>query len=141
MKRHIVSLGLVLPAVFLLTGCASVVSGTGQSVTVFTPPVSGAHCHLSNDKGEWYVGSTPETVKVHRSNKPLHTVCSKAGYYDAEKIVGSSANGAAFGNIALGGIVGAGVDMADGAAFSYNTKIMVPMSKVRHVKTIAKSRN
>lgn len=134
MKKHIITLTLISPAFCLLTGCASIVSGTGETVTVFTPPVQGAHCKLSNNKGEWYISSTPQSVRVHRSNKPLVTVCHKPGYYTSRKAFGSSANAAAFGNAVAGGIIGAGVDMADGAAFSYQTKLYVSMTKISHHK-------
>ena len=37
----------------LLTSCASVTSGTHQTLSIATSPVQGAQFNLKNDKGEW----------------------------------------------------------------------------------------
>ena len=57
--------GLVLIA-SVLTGCASVVKGVNQSVSVRTMPVTGTSCRLSNSKCVWCVPETPGSVLVHR---------------------------------------------------------------------------
>jgi len=45
----------------LFTGCASIVSGQNQSLSVETlqagKPLSGASCKLDNDKGSWSVNT------------------------------------------------------------------------------------
>lgn len=114
-------------AVFGLSGCASVVDGSHQVLSIVTPKVKGASCTATNNKGTYYVSSTPGTVTVHRSYDPLHVDCSKDGYQDGVAVVKSSTKGMAFGNILAGGIIGAGVDMATGAAYDYPQQVVIPM--------------
>ena len=117
-------------ALALLSGCASIVSGVNQSVTVDTPGCTAASCKLTNDKGEWAV-TTPGSVTVHRAYGPLSIVCTKEGFPSGTTTANSSTKGMAFGNILFGGIIGAGVDMGTGAAYDYPTSIMVPMTCVK----------
>lgn len=112
------------------TGCASIVSGTNQPVSVTTPTAKGATCELENNKGKWYVPSTPGSVTIHRSFQDLHVKCEKKGFKKAEKNVSSSTKGMAFGNVLFGGVVGAGVDVATGSAYDYPTEIQLPMERV-----------
>jgi hypothetical protein len=111
----------------LLTSCASVVNGTHQTVSVLTPPERDAHCVLENNKGKWYINKTPASVVVHRSFKDLIVTCEKQGYGKSISNVKSKTKAAAFGNILLGGAIGAGVDMANGAAYEYPHEIKIPL--------------
>lgn len=111
---------------FQLAACASVVTGTNQSVSVKTGAISGATCSLENNKGKWYVNQTPGSVTVNRSYHDLLVNCAK-GKLTGMKSVQSKTKGMAFGNIIAGGVIGAGVDMADGAAYDYPTEIDVPL--------------
>ena len=110
-----------------LTSCASVVNGTHQTISVLTPPVQGAQCVLENNKGKWYLSNTPSSVVVHRSYKNLIVSCKKSGYSSATVAFKSKTKPAALGNILLGGAIGAGVDMANGAAYEYPLEIKVPL--------------
>lgn len=113
-----------------LTGCASIVNGQNQSVSVETRtesgPVSGANCKLSNNKGTWYV-TTPGSTTVNRSYEDLAVRCDKTNVEPGLASVKSATKGMAFGNILFGGIIGAGVDMSTGAAYDYPTLITVMM--------------
>lgn len=117
------------------TGCASIVSGTNQSVSLETrskegQAVMGANCKLSNNKGTWYVTS-PGSVVVNRSYEDLLIDCEKENQQPGLASVKSSTKAMAFGNILFGGVIGAGVDIASGAAYDYPTMITVLMgSKV-----------
>ncbi len=113
----------------LLSGCASIVSGTSQHVYVETPPVKGAVCSLKNDKGSWYIPSTPGSAVVHKSTHPLFINCKKKGYKTAYQNYQSSTKGIIAGNIIFGGVIGAGIDAADGAAFDYPPSMIVPMKR------------
>ncbi len=113
----------------LLTGCASIVTGIHQSVSVETPPVTDATCSLKNSKGIWYVNKTPGSVVIHRAPGKLDVKCNKLGYQQGEVSVNAKLNAMSAGNIAFGGVVGAGIDGVDGAAFHYPQKIQVPMKK------------
>jgi hypothetical protein len=120
---------LCIGVLSLSTGCASIVNGNQQSVSVNTGRVQGATCSLENNKGKWFVSQTPGSVMVHRSYDDLKIACQKPGYGIASSHIASKTKGMAFGNVVFGGVIGAGVDMADGAAYDYPTEIEVPMKK------------
>ena len=100
-----------------LSACASIVSGTTQSLSVETSPKN-ASCALQNDKGKWYVNDTPASVVVNKSYNDLSVTCQK-GSLAGEGKFKSKSNAAGFGNIVFGGAIGAGVDHETGAAYDY----------------------
>lgn len=114
-------------AALMSTGCASIVSGQLQSLSVDTPGCPGARCELSNDKGKWFVSSTPGSVMVGRSYNNLQVVCIKGAASAAPVSVASATKGMAFGNILIGGVIGAGVDIHTGAAYDYPQTVSVPL--------------
>lgn len=128
MKKFLLISSIALFSMFL-TGCASIVNGQNQSVSVSTTPVSGATCALENNKGKWYIPSTPGSVTIQRSYQDLAINCEKKGFGKGIKNIASSTKGMAFGNVLFGGVIGAGVDMANGSAYDYPTDILVPISK------------
>jgi hypothetical protein len=132
MKR-IMSLGVPLFALGLLSGCASIVDGTNQSLSVKTVSAAGdlpgAECQLANSKGTWFV-TTPGTVTVHRAYGALNLSCTKDGFKPAVQTAKSSTKGMAFGNAVFGGVIGVGVDMSTGAAYDYPDLITVLMQPV-----------
>jgi BRCT domain type II-containing protein len=119
----------LITATAITSSCASIVSGTHQPVSIKTTPATGATCSLENNKGKWYVTQTPGSVDVSRSYHDMHVVCEKPGYKKVEKLVSSNTKAIAFGNVIFGGVIGAGVDIADGAAYDYPTNIMVDMRR------------
>jgi hypothetical protein len=119
----------VSAATLSLTSCASIVSGNNQSVSVNTGSVNGALCTLENNKGKWYVNNTPGSVTVHRSYDALNVNCTKSGFPQGHQTVKSSTKAMAFGNVIFGGAIGAGVDIASGAAYDYPTVIEVPLRR------------
>lgn len=124
-------LGSLSLGIVLTTGCASIVSGTNQSLSVETrsasgESIAGANCKLENPKGVWYV-TTPGSVTVHRAYDNLSVYCTKTGEEAGAASVKSSTKGMAFGNILFGGVIGAGVDTASGAAYDYPTLITVQL--------------
>lgn len=117
-------------ALVSLTGCASIVNGQNQSLSVETrsggTAVSGANCTLTNNKGVWYV-TTPGSTTVNRSYEDLAVRCEKASMEPGLASIKSTTKGMAFGNILFGGIIGAGVDISTGAAYDYPSLITVAM--------------
>lgn len=109
-----------------LPGCASIVSGQNQPVTVEAPQCEGASCKLLNDKGTWIV-KAPGSVTVSRAYGDLTVTCSKEGFGSATTTVASSTKAMAAGNIIFGGLIGVGVDAATGAAYDYPTLITNPL--------------
>lgn len=118
-----------LLVIFAITasGCASIVSGHNQSVAVKTTPIKGAVCELENNKGRWIIPSTPGSVMVHQSYHQLKITCEKEGFRKSIKTIASSTKPIAFGNVLFGGVIGAGVDIASGAAYRYPKDINVDM--------------
>jgi len=125
---------VVLLSVSMLgSGCASIVSGHNQSVSVETrskegQAVASAKCKLTNNKGTWFVTS-PGSVVVSRSFEDLLINCEKENQAPGVASVKSSTKAMAFGNILFGGVIGAGVDVATGAAYDYPTMITVLMGE------------
>lgn len=119
---------MLMGASVLLTGCASIVSGSSQTVSVLTTPRGGAHCTLANTKGRWYLAETPGSVVVHRAYGDLFVTCKK-GHKKGFVRVKSATKGMAFGNVVFGGLIGSGVDAADGAAYDYPQQITVPLRR------------
>jgi PDZ domain len=112
----------------VLPGCASIVSGSTQSVSVETPGCDGARCELSNDKGVWFVPQTPGTVSIQRSYNNLQVSCARGNVQAVPASFASTTKGMAFGNILFGGIIGAGVDAGTGAAYDYPQRLTVAMA-------------
>jgi hypothetical protein len=112
-----------------LSGCASIVSGANQSVSVVAKSdggdVVGAKCSLTNDKGQSFA-TTPGSVTVHRSYGAMVVDC-KTDTSAGSAQVKSSTKGMAFGNILFGGVIGAGVDVATGAAYDHPELITVAL--------------
>lgn len=112
----------------LLSGCASVIKGSSESIAITTPPTDGAACTLSSAQGNWAVTS-PGAVTVERSKEDIQIRCKKDGWSDGYATIPSNFEGWTVGNILLGGVVGLGVDAATGAVNEYPHAFQVPMTK------------
>jgi hypothetical protein len=117
----------------MLSGCASIIDGGDQQVTVVTAshaqPVTGpSSCVLRNTRGVWTVAS-PGTTKIRRADDALQVRCEAPGYAPRGTQVESGVNGMVFGNILIGGLVGYLIDRSSGAAFQYPEQIAVEMGE------------
>jgi hypothetical protein len=111
----------------LVSGCASIVKGTTQSVTVNTEPV-GANCILSRDGQQIaVVNPTPGTVQIGKGAGTVAVQCKKVGYVDAAGTLSSSFQAMTFGNILFGGIIGVAVDAASGAMHEYPPMVTITL--------------
>ena len=90
--------------------------------------VAGAECKLTNDYGVFQPKSG-ETVQVRRSSKDLDIVCKDPANPDAVAKAISRANGGMFGNILLGGGMGAIIDHNKGTAYSYPIWVQLVFGK------------
>ena len=120
---------ILLNFIGALTGCATITTGTDQSVTVVTEKnVSGAKCELTDSQeGKWFVNNTPGTVSVRKGNGPMTLICKKEGYLDTTISVEEVIAGATLGNLLLGGGIGILIDAASGSAQRYPDQIIVWM--------------
>jgi len=107
-----------------LSGCATIVQGSTQTVSVTTKPEDGAKCELKNSQGTWYLTS-PGSVTVHKTKTDLEISCSKEGVGKGTATAKATFGGTTFGNVLAGGLVGVAVDAASGANFYYNSPVEV----------------
>jgi hypothetical protein len=116
-----------------VSGCATVTHDSTQPIKIEArladgSSVNGADCKLSNDYGSIECKSG-DTVQVHRSSQDLNIVCKTGGQPDAVGRAISRANAGMFGNIILGGAIGAIVDHSRGTAYTYPTWIQLSYGK------------
>ena len=134
--KYVVSI-ISLMFVFTLSGCASVTTSAMQPVSVKTKsksgtPVTQAKCTLKNEKGEWSV-VTPNTVSVHRASGNLSVNCKKPGIPDGNVRAISRAGAGMYGNIIIGGGIGALIDHSSGKAYNYPDKVDVVMGESKNI--------
>ena len=111
---------------FLITGCATVIKGTWQSVPVSSDPL-GADILVDG----MLVGTTPADVELKRKRDHL-IVIEKKDYSPKSVAVVKNVGGAVWGNIISGGLIGWGVDAASGAQNNLTPKtILVRLEPVR----------
>lgn len=118
----------------LASGCASVTGGNVQTMVVSTAAkdgkdVAGADCTLSNNKGSWRV-KTPGETTIVRSNMAMTVKCEKEPLPAGIATVESATRGAMYGNILVGGIIGAAIDHSSGAAYEYPISVRVVMGDI-----------
>jgi len=112
---------------FSAAGCASVVSGTSQTLTLDTEP-AGADCSLTR-KGVVIgrVNPTPGTVLVQRTRDDITVSCARDGYQTGAFINKAGLEATTFGNIILGGLVGVAIDSASGANNKYDAIMRITL--------------
>jgi len=114
--------------VTLLPGCATIIEGKTDTVTVSTDP-AGATCTIDR-AGERIgaVSATPGSVTLDKSKNSLLVTCSKAGFDTATVTADPSFTGTTFANILLGGVIGIVVDAASGADNKYPPSISMNLA-------------
>lgn len=123
----------ILALTFASTGCASVMNDSTHPMKVETKTaegtlVAGAECKLSNDYGIVTLKSG-DTGQVRRSSKDLDIVCVHPENPNASARAISRANAGMFGNIILGGGIGAIIDHNKGTAYTYPTWVQLVFGK------------
>lgn len=113
-----------LAAALTMTGCASIFSGSTQTLTFKSVPDT-ANITITNKLGEKiHTGSTPATVTLKRGNgyfKPAgyQVTFSKEGFQTKTVQVKATVNGWYIANIIFGGLIGfLIVDPATGAMYT-----------------------
>ncbi|GHC15519.1 hypothetical protein GCM10010082_02620 [Kushneria pakistanensis] len=96
-----------------LTGCASIVGDSEQSVTINSTPSNAAVVITDETAKQVFAGNTPATVTLKKSDgsyfggKTYHVEINKPGYATRKVELTTSANGWYIGgNLLLGGIIG-----------------------------------
>lgn len=126
-----------IAVVFTMSGCASITGSTTQNISIQTREASGkevseAKCELINKKGTYFV-TTPGTITISRSNDDLQVTCRKDGFENGRAGVVSDTKGSMFGNIVLGGGIGAIIDHNNGSAYEYPSFVQVVMGAFTNI--------
>jgi hypothetical protein len=100
-----------------------------QTLSADGSDIEGAKCDLTNDEGTWYL-TTPGSTTVRRSNKDMQVICKKAGIDLGSANVVSRTKGNMYGNILLGGGIGAIIDHNNGSAYEYPALIKIFMGRL-----------
>jgi hypothetical protein len=125
---------LSLATVVLLAGCATIVKGTTQLVSIDTPGAPGAKCKLVSPAVGTMEVTTPANVTLAKGSEAIAVSCRKQCFTDGTSTIASNTEAMAAGNIIAGGIIGLGVDAATGAMHKYNEHnsiMMMPISGCR----------
>ena len=108
--------------------CASVTSGTSQTLGLDTVP-PGADCTLTrNGMFVGRVNPTPGTVTVHRARDDITVACTLDGFQIGTFVNKAGLEGATFGNIIAGGLVGIAIDEASGANRKYDAAMRITLA-------------
>jgi hypothetical protein len=108
--------------------CASVTSGTSQTLRLDTVP-PGADCALTrNGMFVGRVNPTPGTVTVHRASDDITVACTLDGYQTGTFVNKAGLEGATFGNILAGGLVGILIDESSGANRKYDAAMRITLA-------------
>lgn len=116
---------LLVAAVLYLTGCASLFNDDTQELSVRlmckNKPIL-ATCYAENDKGRW-VFSAPGFVRVQNDYSALSISC-KGQYFERFTVSTPALPSLAMaGNLLVGGLVGAAVDMYNATGLKYPENI------------------
>jgi hypothetical protein len=128
-----IKLAIAGAVILLSSGCASVSLESTQGLAVTTvdaqgKAVAGATCTFTNDKGQSKLEKTPGEAKVRRSPIDMDVICVKAGEPDGTARLISRA-GRIWGNLILGGGLGALVDHGTGKGYNYPYIFEIVMGK------------
>lgn len=119
-KQHTYLFLLIIAALALVAGCATIVTGSSQSLTINTTP-SGATVTLNGNN----LGVTPLSVDVKRPETERSVFrFEKAGYKPLELPIDRSMNTWWLGNIITGGVFGSTTDYASGAMYEYQPNLI-----------------
>lgn len=126
----ILTIGSLAILVALSCGCATITSGTSQTIAVETEksnvPVAGASCRIVTSKGVWNL-VTPATFEISKSSDDAKISCEIAGEPKGEAIAKSGFKSNTVGNVLIGGIIGIGIDAMSGAMWAYPTRWLIKL--------------
>lgn len=126
MKKSLITILLIS---YVTSGCATIIKGQTQDLTINTSP-TGASCEITrNGEKIGKVDPTPGTVKIEKTKYDILVTCNKKGYETATYSGHSGNEGAVLGNIIAGGGIGWAVDSATGSDNHYESPINIMLPK------------
>ena len=121
---------ILATVVMTLTGCASMFTGTTDTVTLNTKnnkDKSGTECQLHNNKGTWEADDR-DTLTVSKSNKDLIVDCENSTQEGSASLVSETQAGYLFLGFLLDFcIFTCTIDVVSDAAFDYPSNVTVRM--------------
>ncbi len=122
---------IVILAGLLLAGCATIISGSRQTV-IFSAPEGTRIFREGIKVAEIPQGETEAFVRMDRSLSGAYFVAKKEGFHDTRFYVRMRVNGVVFVNLVIPGgvIIGTIVDLATGAAAKYPNFIEIEMDPI-----------
>lgn len=132
-RRTVASTSTLLIAGLLSSGCASIISGSSDPITILTSNDEPATCLITGESGrEFPVNNAPTTLVIDRGDGPLQVVCEGEGTRGTAT-VSATLDGNFWWNLlslALfvpAGVVGLVWDFSSGNHMAYQTSIVLPM--------------
>ncbi len=121
MKKIVLSLA----GIMLLSGCATIVTGSTQTVNMSTSSGKQANAIVASADGSFPV-VLPQAVTVKKSSENLIiNVTESDCVVPTTTMVVPHQQSWFWGNIILGGLIGSTTDSASGAAWEYDNNILV----------------
>src|SRR5262245_60518029 len=104
-------IGILALSASLSTGCATIVSGSTQDISVSSVP---AGATVTADPGGWKA-TTPGTLTLKRKDGPYKVTFTLEGHDPYSVWLTTDTNAWLWGNLIIGGIIGLIVDTSTGA--------------------------
>lgn len=111
MNKSISTILLGINILTLLTGCATIMHGTNQSVGIASNPTNASVWVDRN-----FAGQTPIIVDMSRKDNHIVTIALE-GYQPYEAVFSRQMSGWVFGNVIFGGLIGLAVDAISGGLY------------------------
>ena len=108
------AMSLIVTGGAALSGCATITSGTDQSIQVDSTPAKA----LVKLNGATF-GNTPTQINLARKTKTATVEIQLAGFETHKIELDRKVNGWVWGNVAFGGLIGLAIDATTGAMYSY----------------------
>jgi hypothetical protein len=142
MIRATIAIALIALGV-AVSGCATAVRGTSQSIPVGSTP-EGAECTFTQNGRTVGTVTTPGRITVKREQRSIDVVCTKEGHEEARAVMNSLKDGSPYiysglGIISLVTAIGSLTDQASGANNSYQTALMVKLEPLSDADKAARA--
>lgn len=126
MYRHAALLCLAA-ALLAAGGCATITTGTSQTITIETSP-PGAVCRLTRDNQTLgIVNPTPGSITIGKDKDNIDLTCEQEGFQPTSSSMSPSMEGWTLGNALIGGLIGIAIDAGSGALNEYPASIQVTL--------------
>jgi len=109
----------LLAVAVLVSGCATIFTGTDANVKVTADPAAAAIVIKSQTGQVFYQGEVPASVKLPKKNS-YSVEIAVAGYKTQTVIISQGVTGWFWGNLCLGGVIGMLIDWGSGGMWDLN---------------------